>query len=202
MSVGSEAAARALHLISEVQAFGLASAAAVAERYIQTVDGYLGQRPRPGTDASDDDPAGSPLSRNAERMVRAGSASFDLLGALLVTGEAPPATGGEALDLPPTSPGGRSQASAWVHNPTTVPVWATVRVSSLGSSGGYLLPPGAVEVEPAGAAYVDAGGSAEITVRILVPQGTPPEHFHALVTSTSTPRQALPLHLEVLAGER
>jgi hypothetical protein len=60
------------------------------------------------------------------------------------------------------------------------------------------VPVDAVTVEPA-PVMVDGGLSAEVRVRVRVPHGTPAGCYHALVTSPTTPRQALPLLLEVLA---
>lgn len=165
----STPAARALRLAGQVQVLGLASAAAVAERYVGTVDRYLAQRP-PG-------PSADPADRATDVGRRA-----------------------ETLELPAVPAGACSAVALWVHNPTAATVTTAVRPGRLVSADGHELPAGTVLVPPA--PEVVPGGSAEVCLQVQVPVGTPPGHYHAVVTSTATPHQALPVHLEVLAAER
>lgn len=200
--VGREASARALDIVSQVQVFGLASASAVAERYIGTVDRYLAERDVRVPTGDDDHAPGSPDMVWAGCLERALLRSLDLVAALpegLVPGSGTFAQ--EVLRLPPVHAGGDSRGTVWVHNPTTVPVVLTVRMSSLTSANGPVLPADEVLVGGVGSVQVDAGGSARVTLHVQVPPGTPPGHFHAVLTSTATPQQGLPVLLEVLRGE-
>ena len=158
----------ALDLVSQVQVLGLASAAAVAERYVGSLD-RQGDR------------------RFTDRTVGQGRGARD--GAA------------DRLELAPVGPGGRAVASLWVHNPTSAPVEVTLRAGALVCAEGAVLPAGSVVVEPRGPVTVAPGGSAEHRVVLLVPGATAPGHYHGVITSTATPHQALPVHLEVLHGE-
>ncbi|GGK75141.1 hypothetical protein [Ornithinimicrobium pekingense] len=161
-------AAVAGEIVDRVQVLGLASASAVAERCIATVDRYLADRDGPRT--------------------------LDLPA---VGGPAPGPQPAEALELPAVPAGSSTGGSLWIHNPTTAPVRARVRVSSLTSAEGHLLPAPTVGVPSSAGIEVAAGGSVEVRVQVRVPAGTPPGHFHGVVTSTATPRQCLPLLLHV-----
>jgi len=197
-----EAAARALDIVGQVQVFGLASAAAVAERYIGTVDRYLAEHDAPVGTSEDDRGRGSPDLMWAACMEQALMQSLDRVGAwqddVRLKSRTPRQ---EILRLPPVPAGSDSRAAVWVHNPTTAPVVLTVRMSSLTSADGAVLPADEVVVETGGSVEVDAGGSAQVMLHVQVPSGTRPGHFHAVLTSTATPRQALPVLLEVLTAE-
>jgi hypothetical protein len=160
--------ARVAELTGRVQLLGMASAAAVAERYVAVVERFLARRPSEGV-------------------------LGDALG--LQPGAVP---GPETLELPAAHPGTRSTASLWLHNPTAAPVSAVVQVGRLTSADGLVLPAGAVVSASAPTDRVAPGASAEVRLLVNVPQDTPAGHFHAVVTSAATPRQALLLHLEVL----
>jgi hypothetical protein len=224
-TAGREAAARVLDVVGQVQAFGLASAAAVAERYVQTVDRYLAERDTPPGDGADRGEAAGGAAQALAGMERALLRSVELVATGL-DGQWPglewpgldgrrPATGAgphpDILELPPVRAGECAQASLWVHNRTSAAVPVTLRAGLLASSEGNVVAADVEVVEAlanprsgtVAAAEVPPGGSAEVRVRVRVPAGTAPGHFHGLVTSTATPRQALPLLLEVLpAGER
>lgn len=200
-NAGREAAARALDMAGQVQVFGLASAAAVAERYIETVDRYLAERDVPVRTREDDHGPGSPDTMWAACMEQALLQSLDLVAAL--QDEWGPGSGAltqEVLRFPPVHAGDDSRATVWVHNPTTAPVVLGVRMSSLTAADGAVLPADEVLVGGVGSVQVDAGGSARVTLRVQVPPGTPPGHFHAVLTNTATPQQGLPVILEVLRG--
>lgn len=154
-------------MVSQVQVLGLASAAAVVERYVGTLD-----------DAVDGPPAGPALPRiHGPRP--AGPLAPDV------------------VELPTVSPGARTTASVWVHNPTAAPVAVTLRASGMVHAAGDVIPADAVVVVPSAPATVQAGGSVAMRLAVRVPSSAPPGHYHAVLTSTATPAQALPVHLEV-----
>lgn len=202
MSAGKEAASRALHLMADVQAFGLLSAASVADRYRETVDRYLAQDPltAPTQAGTSGDPS---LADVAGRMAEACARSLDLMSTVLNRGEEPghgiPRV--EAVVLPPARAGSTAEASVWVHNPTAAPVAVELRVSGLVSAGGRSLPDDAVVLEPERMQHVDAGGSSEVRIRVHVPPETETGHFHGLIMSPLTPAEAILLRLEVRAGD-
>lgn len=199
-----DASAQALRLIEDVQSLGLSCAAVVADRYVGLVDRYLGQRGR--SEGARSDPVGDDsLVEVAERVVQVWSRSSEVLSTVISQaaagpGEDPPA--GEILHLPPVRAGESSTSQVWVHNPTPDPVAVALRVSAFVSADGRSLPAGSVALEPPGPLPVPQGGAGAVELRVLVPPATPPGHFHALLTSTATPSQALPVHLEVLPTGR
>lgn len=181
-----EEVARVVDVVGQVQALGLASAAAVAERYVGTVDRYLAGRAAP-------------------------TGHWDRWGE-----RTPPHPDEEVLVIPGTTPGSPGHASLWVHSTTPAPVVVTVRAGPLTSPDGQVLvpavevldasgrrePPGTAGVgsTPGAACRVEAARDRPAEVRLLVPVplGTGPGHFHGVVTCTGAPRRALPVTLEVL----
>lgn len=197
-----QAVEQAVRLVEEVQTFGLACAASVADRYVDLVERYLGQRWGPANDAPDGpaDGAGEDrLLEAADRMAQAWTRSAETMATVLreaVVQKGRPES--EALDLPAVSPGTSTSSSVWVHNPTPSPVRVTVRTSAFLAPDGTTLPADAVVLEPRGPVPVEPGAAGEVRCRVDVPRGTPPGHFHAVLTSTATPQQAVSLHLQVL----
>lgn len=189
---------RARDIVGRVQVLGLASAAAVAERYIETVDRYLA-----GREDSADGRAEQADGAGALALLRLEEATLRTLDLLTGGTAAPDGSSGppaqDTLVLPPVPAGGCTDAALWVHNPSAAPVVASLRMTSLVSADGHELPPATVVVPSGGGVEVDAGGSLEVRVRLLVPPGTPPGHFHGVVTSTAAPRQCLPVLLQVQA---
>ncbi|GAA1183293.1 hypothetical protein GCM10009584_26700 [Ornithinimicrobium humiphilum] len=173
----SRLARSALGMAGQVQALGLATAAAVADRWL----GALDPAPGPTTHAGPADRWG------------------DLLGAVATTPTA------DRLVLPAAAPGNITGAELWVHNPTARPVEVEVHVGPLTSSTGGTLPTGAARAMPVGVApraplVVAPGGAARVRLEVAVPEGTPAGHLHGVVTCSATPRQALPVVLEVRAA--
>jgi hypothetical protein len=152
--------------VGQVQVFGLASAAAVAERYVGTVDRHVGRRDTSGKGAT------VPVTR---------------------------AVSAEILHLPPAPRGSKTTTCLWVHNPTAVSVTLTMHLSNMVSAQGDTIPTRALAVDPA-VTTVEPGGAAQVWLSVAVPNAMPPGHYHGIVTSTATPRQSLPIHLEVQAG--
>jgi hypothetical protein len=202
MSAGRGAATRALHLMADVQAFGLVSAASVADRYRETVDRYLAQDPV--TARAPTGPSGDPsLADVAGRMAEACTRSLDLVSTVLSRGEEP-ADGiprVEVVVVPAVRAGSTAVGSVWVHNPTATPVAVQLHVTALVSACGGSLPEGAVVREPEELPPVEAGGSSEVRIRVSVPPRTEAGHFHGLVLSPLTPAVAIPIHLEVLPAD-
>lgn len=164
---GTAAGSPDVGIVSRVQVLGLASAHAVAERCIETLDRYLARRDGPG-----------------------------VLAPLGGAGPAPGPQAPETLELPAVPAGGSTEAFLWLHNPTAAPVRAGVRVSPLTSAEGHLVPAPTVAEEATGA-EVGAGGSLQVRVTVRVPAGTPPGHYHGVATSRATPRQGLPVVVQV-----
>lgn len=181
-----EGVGRVVDVVGQVQALGLASAAAVAERCVGTVDRYLAER-------------AAPTGRG------------EWLG-----GRAPTDPGQEVLLIPGATPGSLSHASLWVHSTTSAPAVVTVRAGPLTSPDGQVLIPAAEVLDASGrrepAGNAGAGSTlgpacevevardrpAEVRLLVPVPPGTAPGHFHGVVTCTGAPRRALPVVLEVL----
>ncbi len=201
MSTAKEAASRALHLMADVQAFGLVSAASVADRYLESVDRYLAHDPltAPTPTGSSADPAPAEV---AGRMAEACTRTLDLISTVLARGAEP--TPGiprvEVVVVPAAQAGSTTEGSVWVHNPTATSVAVQLRVTGLVSAGGGSLPADAVLLQPERLQQVEAGGSSEVRIRVSVPPGTEAGHFHGLVMSPLTPAEAVPIRLEVLAG--
>jgi hypothetical protein len=202
VNAGREAASRALHLMADVQAFGLVSAASVADRYLETVDRYLAQDPptAPTPTGLSADPS---LAEVAGRMAEACARSLDLVSTVLSRGEGPGngIARVEVVTLPPTPPGSTTEGSVWVHNPTATPADVELRATGLVSAAAGSVPDDAVVLAPEPAQRVEPGGTSEVRIRVSVPRGTEAGHFHGLVMSTLTPAEAIPFRLEVLAAD-
>lgn len=179
--------ARMVDVVGQVQALGLASAAAVAERYVGTVDRYL-----------------------AERAATTGR--WEGWGQ-----RTPADPDQEVLVIPGVTAGTLSQASLWVHSSSAPAVVAVRAGPLTSPDGQVLTPaveaadawgrpnragttgPGST----AGAACeVDVAPDrpAEVRLLVAVPPGTAPGHFHGVVTCTGAPHRALPVSLEVLGS--
>jgi hypothetical protein len=200
-------------LVTDVQRFGLLSAAGVVSRYAAIVDRALGTgswptaappRARGGAGAGTGTNAGTGagpdwLIGGGPRVAEAALRLLDQMTALAVeatTGAQAP----ERLVLPAATPGATSQASVWLHNPTAAPVSARVHVTTLVSGDGAVLPVGAVTCEPSGHGQLAPAGAHEVLLRVSVPGRQPPGHYHGLLVASVAP-EPMPLELQVISGE-
>jgi hypothetical protein len=194
-----DAAQGASHVVSEVQRFGLLSAAAVVDRYIEIVNrGMVGDPFRHVREAVDITATG-PVD-GAARMLEAWLQALDTAARLIPEAIAP---GTEILVLPRTEPGHACEASMWIHNRTTSLV-ASVELHStiLVSPEALTIPVDTVTFLPQATVVVEPGTCREVTVRVRVPQGQPPGQYHGLVLGSAAPDGAISLLLEVEgAGE-
>jgi hypothetical protein len=187
-------------LVSDVQRFGLLSAAGVVSRYAAIVDRTLGtgtspvatpRRPGIGPDV---------LVEGVPRLAGAVLRLLDEATALAVqaTTTGSPAAP-EQLDLPAATPGATSQVSVWLHNPTPAPVAARVQVTCLVSGDGAVLPVEALTCEPAGDAPLASAGAREVLLRVSVPVTQPLGRYHGLVVAPAAP-DPMRLTLNVIDG--
>ena len=171
-------------LVGAVQSFGLFSAAAVVDRYIEFVDRALTRDvPAPERDAG---------VQVAEAWVRL----LDTTSALLRSG-VPQESAAETLVLPPTGAGRSAEASLWVHNTTPSPAPdVDLQVTGLVSAGGDRIAADAVSLLPAQVELLAAGTSAQVRLQVHVPAGQAAGRYHGLVVSSAAP-EPLALRLEV-----
>lgn len=185
---------------SDVQRFGLLSAAAVVARYAEAVDRTISGTgtPTPGNpdsmaDGLTTDGLADGIADGATRLTQAALRFLDA-GAALVrrTEEALAPAVPERLEPPPTPAGSSTGVSVWVHNPTSTAAEVSLHATSLVSASGAVLPADAVECRPCGGVPVPPLGSGEVRVRIAVPTGQPAGRYHGLLVG-STAAEPLPL---------
>jgi hypothetical protein len=187
---GSEAAG---HIIGEVQRFGLLSAAAVVDRYVEIINREKVRHPLAEIEtlAGDTEGAGG----GAAAMLRAGLQALDAAARLVsdaVTSET------ETLVLPRTRPGGDAEASMWVHNRTSSVVASVeLRATVLISDAENTIPGDAVTFHPENAVILEPGTSRAVSARVSVPKNQPPGLYHGLVTGSGAPDGAVTLRLAV-----
>ena len=103
------------------------------------------------------------------------------------------------LELPPTGPGLCAQGAIWVHNSTASPAPVELAVTSLAGPAGLVVPADAVSFAPVRVDPVHARASAEIRVRVQVPDGQVPGRYQGLIL-TPAAEQPLLLMLDVRAA--
>lgn len=206
MTSGREAAARARHLVGDVQVFGLFSAAAVVERYIAVVNRAIAGDPvemrgMPG--GSPDGAAAASLADSAARMVEVCARAFDAVAATVL--KAPAADGGsppmEAVVLPTARPGSSSEVSLWLHNGTSWAAHTDLHVTSLVSSTGLTIPGEAVALSPERVEPLEPLARQEVRLRVDVPSAQGCGTYHGLVLASAAPSEAIVVRLEVRAWE-
>ena len=194
MTSGRDGIQAAGHIIGEVQRFGLLSAAAVVDRYVEIIDRETVRQPIvdvPRTLAGGLQGAGD----GAAAMLRAGLQLLDAAARLPSDAVAP---GTEILVLPRARPGADAEASVWVHNRTSSLV-ATVelRATVLISAEEHTIPGEALMFHPQGAVVLEPGTRREVGVRVSVPKGQPPGLYRGLLTGSGAPDGAVTLRLAV-----
>ncbi|CAN5900103.1 hypothetical protein BH23ACT5_BH23ACT5_15540 [soil metagenome] len=198
-----DAAVRARHLAADVQQFGLFSAVSVVDRYAAMADRAV----------SDEWAASSPSQADGyqqttlvDGVTRLAHAYLQFLATTANLVGYRPAGGGtvagrEVLLLPSVLPAHRSEEWLWIHNPTPEPsTGIAIWVSGLTSSDGETLPVAAVSVSPPNIDRLDPGTSRQLRLRVDVPTGQPPGHYHGLVLISVAPAEPMALHIEVGAA--
>ena len=195
MTSGRDGIQAAGHIIGEVQRFGLLSAAAVVDRYVEILSRETVRDPLadvPQTLAGGTEGAGG----GAAAMLRAGVQLLDA-AARLPSGAV--ASGTETLVLPRARPGADAEASVWVHNRTSsVVATVEIRATVLISAEEHTIPGEAVAFRPQGAVVLEPGTCREVTVRVSVPEGQPPGRYRGLLTGSGAPDGAVALRLDVV----
>lgn len=187
-------------LAADVQRFGLLSAATVVSRYAAIVDRAVGTGVSPTTPPRRGDPGPDWLVEAGPRVAEAALRLVDEAAALTVqamTTGSPVAP--EHLELPATTPGGSSEVSVWLHNPTPSTVVAQVYVTCLVSGDGDVLPVEAILCKPSEHVQLASTGSGEVVLRVDVPTRQPPGRYHGLVVASAAP-EPIPLALQVIRG--
>jgi hypothetical protein len=181
-------------LVGIVQRFGLSSAAAVVDRYLQIVDRAItGDTLTPPSRTGDGGPGpmldlATPM---AEAWARVLGTSADLLR--IRTGDAP-----ETLDLPAVAPGGSAEGSLWLHNTTSSAVPAAqLHVTGLASPEGHRIADDAVTLVPDRVGLLAPGNSREVRLRVVLPPDQPAAHYHGLVLTSAAPEEPLVVRLDV-----
>ena len=194
MTSGSDGIQAAGRIIGEVQRFGLLSAAAVVDRYVEIVNRETVRHPLadlPQTLAGGVRGTGA----GAAAMLRTG---LQLLDAAARLPSDTVASGTETLVLPRARPGADAEASVWVHNRTaSVVASVELRATVLISAEEHTIPGEAVAFHPQGAVVLEPGTCREVRVRVSVPKGQPPGLYRGLLTGSGAPDGAVILRLAV-----
>jgi hypothetical protein len=190
----------AQHLISDVQRFGLLSAAAVVDRYTELIDRATRDYSFPLAALPADERGNGWMVDSAARIADAYLSLVDTIAAL-VSNRAMPDTAvpiRERLILPPTRSGFGSETSLWVHNSTSSSAAALdLHRTNLISSNGVSIPAAAVSFSPERLDVVDAETAREVRLRVDVPTDQPAGHYHGLVLISAAPSEPIALHLDV-----
>lgn len=204
MSAGEERPGRSP--VDDVRRFGLLSADTVVDRYVrlvaQAIDGetLAGPRPPEGILGGLEGRDGPDTDGLAEGTARLATAWLHLLEATasLADRAAGTATPVGRLELPTTGPGLAAQGAIWVHNTTASPAPVELAVTTLAGPAGLVVPADAVSFAPVRVDPVPARASAEIRVRVRVPNGQGPGLYQGLIL-TPAAEQPLLLRLDVRA---
>ncbi len=194
MTSGREGIDAAAHIIGEVQRFGLLSAAAVVDRYVEIVNREKVRHPL--ADVPERLAGGTEgTGRGAAAMLSAGLHALDAAARLVSDVLAP---GTETLVLPRARPGADAEASVWVHNRTSSVVASVeLRATVLISTEENTIPGDAVTFHPQGAVVLEPCTCREVSVRVSVPEAQPPGLYHGLLTGSGAPDGAVTLSLAV-----
>ena len=189
-------------IVEDVRRFGLFSADTVVDRYVRLADGAMGRAdvpaPRPGARAAPDGPGIPGLEETAGRLAVLWAGLMEA-AASSADAAAEAGVGASTLELPPTAPGRRAEASVWVHNTTGLPAPVELAATTLAGPGGGTVPAQAVEFLPARLDPLNAGTSAEVRLRVHVPDGQAPGRYLGLLLSSAAEQPVL-LRPEVRAA--
>lgn len=204
MSAGEERPDRSL--VEDVRRFGLLSADTVVDRYVllvdRAIDGETLAAPRlEGVLGGPEGPDVTDTGWLAEGTARLATAWLNLLEATasLADRAAGTATPVGRLELPPTEPGFAAQGAIWVHNITASPAPVELAVTTLVGPAGLVVPADALSFAPVRVDPVPARASAEIRVRVRIPDGQGPGRYQGLIL-TPAAEQPLLLRLDVRAA--
>jgi hypothetical protein len=204
VSAGEERPDRSL--VEDVRRFGLLSADTVVDRYVLLVDRAIDGETLAGLRLEGvlgglDGPDVPDTGWLAEGTASLATAWLNLLEATasLADRAAGTATSVGTLDLPPTEPGFAAQGAIWVHNITASPAPVELAVTTLVGPAGLVVPADALSFAPVRVDPVPARGSAEIRVRVRIPDGQGPGRYQGLIL-TPAAEQPLLLRLDVRAA--
>jgi hypothetical protein len=188
-----------LHLVGDVQRFGLISAARIVDRYIGVIDR-----------AMDGDGLLAPVTPDARDLHVFAEGAGLMAQAYLAFSEATATLldnrgreyggrqGIERLVLPRSRPGSPSEAVLWMHNPTSTPTALRLHVTSLEASTGATIPAGLISLVVPGPDTVEAGTSRDVQVRVDVPAHQAAGSYHGLVLSSEPRCEPLAIQLDVV----
>jgi hypothetical protein len=190
-------------LTEEVRHFGLLSADVVVDRYVHLVDRAIDGETRRPPEAlvGPERPNPPDTSELAEGAARLATAWLRLLEATasLADRAAGTATPVGRLELPATRPGLAAHGAIWVHNTTASPTPVELAVTTLAGPTGLVIPADAVSFAPVSVDPVPPRASAEIRVRVRVPDGQGPGRYQGLIL-TAAAEQPVVLRLDVRAA--
>jgi hypothetical protein len=196
------AADQARRLAAQVQRFGLASAAAVVDRYVGIVDSAIG-----GTVV--DALTGAGPGADREAVLQSGAAVAESY--LRVLDHAANLAAGQGLASSPpvpdcvtvaaTPPGGVGEATLWVHNPGAEAVThLLLGATDLVCASGARLGSTALRTSPRVVDEVAAGGRVEVRLSVRVPADQKAGLYHGLLVVSGAPDEPLPVAVEVAGG--
>ena len=195
------ASERARRLASEVQRFGLHSAASVVERYTAIVDRTLSAAlaaPLTGTPpAGRPDPLADSAGQVAQAYLQLLQTTASLVAASGLAGGREGHPRDDVVLLPAAAPGTSSHGTLWLHNETTTAVDApTVTLSDLVAAPGHTVPRSCLAARCP--AHVGPGLSHEVALHVHVPPGQPAGHYHGLALLSLDPTTPVRVTLLVL----
>ena len=186
------------HRVADVQRFGLLSAAAVVDRYVDLVDRALGPPALGSASVGGDAAAPGPdlrlLAEATERVAQAYVAALDAATQLLPGPPTVTADGGR-LALPDTFAGGTAEATLWLHNPTAQAVPdVSLAATPLVAGAGRTVP---LALDPPRLALLPAAGSVPVRLRADVPPDHPSGPCWGLVVCSADPDAPVTVTLRV-----
>ncbi len=202
------AADQARRLAAQVQRFGLASAAAVVDRYVGIVDSAIGGTvvdaltgAGPGADREAVLQSGAAVAESYLRVLD--HAANLAAGQGLAFGQglasSPPVP--DCVTVAATPPGGVGEATLWVHNSGAEAVThLLLGATDLVCASGARLGSTALRTSPRVVDEVAAGGRVEVRLSVRVPADQKAGLYHGLLLVSGAPDEPLPVAVEVAGG--
>jgi hypothetical protein len=185
-----------------VQRFGLASAAAVVDRYVGIVDSAIGATV---VDAL----TGASPGVDPEALLQSGAAVAESYlrvldhAANLASGQGPASSPPfpDRVTVAATPPGGVGEATLWVHNSGAEAVThLLLGATDLVCASGARLGSTALRTSPRVVDEVAAGGRVEVRLSVRVPADQKAGLYHGLLVVSGAPDEPLPVAVEVAGG--
>lgn len=185
--------------VADVQRFGLLSAAAVVDRYVDLVDRALGPPVLASRSVSDDAAAAGPdlrlLAEATERMAEAYVAMLDAATQLL-PGPTTAAVDAGHVALADTHAGGTAEGTLWLHNPTAQAVAdLSLAATALVTGAGTAVP---LALDPPRLALLPAAASVPVRLRADIPSDHPSGLCWGMVVCSADPEA--PVTVSLLVG--